>query len=163
MYDVWFLIVLFAQTLMLSRALSADVSQCYGDIQRQVNKEHERNKALISERDDLAEKVMTLETQLAKTEAERATLQEELEKQKNARALLEEEVQTERELSSNVGLSTWKAMELLEDGLSKLGAVPAPRRHRASELDITLERLRLGCEICVPAARAYGDHCAKAA
>ena len=54
-------------------------------------------------------------------------------------------------------------MEILEDGLSMLGAVPPSRHHRPSEVDITLERLRHGCETCVPAARAYGDHCAKAA
>ena len=54
-------------------------------------------------------------------------------------------------------------MESLENDLSQLGAVPPSRHHRPSELDITLERLRRGCEICVPAARAYGDHCAKAA
>ena len=54
-------------------------------------------------------------------------------------------------------------MESLEDALSQLGAVPPARCHRPSEMDITLERLRRGCEICVPAARAYGDHCARAA
>ena len=148
---------------MLSRALSADVSQCYGDIQQKVNEEHERNKALVSERDLLSEKVKTLEAQLANMEAECATLWEEVKEQKSARALLEEEVQTERELSSALGLSTWNAMESLEDGMLQLGAVPPPRHHRPSKLDIMLERLRRGCEICVPAARAYGDHCAKAA
>ena len=147
--------MLFVQTLMLSRALRADVSQCYGDIQQKVNEEHERNEELLA-------KVEALEAQLVEAEVERATLREELKEEKSARALLEEEVKTERDLSSNLGLSAWKAMEIIEDGLSMLGAVPPPRRHRPSEVDITFERLRQGCETCVPAARAYGDHCAKA-
>ena len=150
------LIALLVQTLMLSRALRADFSQCYGDIQRKVNEEHERN-------NELSAKVKVLEAQLAEAEAGRSKLREELKEQKSARTLLEEEVEAERALSTNFGLSAWKAMEILEDGLSMLGAVPPPRHHRPSEPDITLERLRLGCETCVPAARTYGDHCAKVA
>ena len=141
---------------MLSRALRADVSECYGDIQKRVNAEHARNEELLA-------KIEGLEAQLVESEIDRATLREELKEEKSARALLEDEVQAERDVSSNFGLSAWKAMEILEDGLSMLGAVPPSRRHRPAEVDITLERLRNGCETCVPAARAYGDHCAKAA
>ena len=74
--------MLFVQTLMLSRALRADVSQCYGDIQQKVNEEHERN-------EELSAKVEALEAQLVEVEVERATLREELKEQKSARALLE--------------------------------------------------------------------------
>ena len=47
--------------------------------------------------------------------------------------------------------------------MTELGAISLVRCHRLAEMDITLERLRRGCEVCVPTARAYGDHCAKAA
>ena len=126
--------MLIVQTLMLSRALSADVSQCYGDIQQKVNEAHERNQALVSERDLLAEKVKTLEAQVA-------SLESEVKDQRSARAGLEEDIRAERDLTSALGVSTWDAMESLEDALSQLGAVPPSRHHRSSELDITLERL----------------------
>ena len=95
--------------------------------------------------------------------AERTALQEEVEKEKSARAVLQEDVQAEKDLSSALGISAWEAMVSLEDGLKQLGAVLPARCHRPSEIDITLQRLRGGCEVCIPAARAYGDHCAKAA
>ena len=177
MYGGLVLTMLIVQAMMLSRALSADVSQCYGDIQQKVDEEHARNQVLVSERDLLSEKVKALEAQVAGLESERATLREEVknhqsaraslaEEVKNhqsARASLEEDIRTERELTSAIGVSTWNVMESLEDALSQLGAVPPSRQHRPAEVDITLERLRQGCEFCVPAARAYGDHCAKAA
>ena len=160
----------YSQTLMLSRALDADFSEGYEEIQGKLNDAHAQNEALVAERLVLAEKIKTLEDQAkgfaAEREgfaAERAALQEEVEAEKSARAVLQEDVQAEKDLSSALGISAWEAMVSLEDSLKQLGAVLPARCHRPSEIDITLQRLRGGCEVCIPAARAYGDHCAKAA
>lgn len=52
-------------------------------------------------------------------------------------------------------------MESLKGALSDLDVVPPPRHHRAGEMDTSLERLHRTGEVCLPTARAYGDHCAK--
>lgn len=57
----------------------------------------------------------------------------------------------------------WEAMESLEGAVTELGAVPLPRKHTPSQMDVTLDRLWRAGEICLPAARAYDEHCVKAA
>ena len=54
-------------------------------------------------------------------------------------------------------------MEAPEGAMTELGVVAPPRRHRPAEMDITLEHLQRAREVCLPAARVYGDHCAKVA
>lgn len=60
-------------------------------------------------------------------------------------------------------LTTWEAMEALEGAVVDLGALPPLRHHNAGEMDNTLGCLRRAREVCLPATRAYGDHCAKVA
>lgn len=100
---------------------------------------------------------------MAKLGAEHATLLEEMKTGRLAREVLEDELRAERDLSTSIGLAAWQAMVALEEAVSHLGASAPPRRHKPEEMDITLERLRSAGEVCLPAARSYGDHCAKTA
>lgn len=133
---------------MLARALNGDIASGFAEIQKQVEDGHARNEVLTGERDALALRVQALEEQVKDLRGEKA--------------VLEEEVRTERELSGSVGLAAWRAMEAVEGAVLTLGAVPPARCHRPSEMDITFQRLERAGEVFVPAARAYGDHCAKA-
>ena len=45
----------------------------------------------------------------------------------------------------------------------ELDVVPPPWRHTVDQMDATLDRLRRAGEVFLPATRAYGNHCAKAA
>ena len=47
--------------------------------------------------------------------------------------------------------------------MTELGAVPPPRRHTVNQMDATLDRLHRAGEVFLPAARAYSNHCPKAA
>lgn len=47
--------------------------------------------------------------------------------------------------------------------MTELGAVPPPWRNTVVQMDVTLEHLHHAGEVFLPAARAYGNHCAKAA
>lgn len=55
------------------------------------------------------------------------------------------------------------AMEALEGVVVDLGAMPPPRKNTLAKMDMTLRCLHRTGEVCLPAAQAYGDHCAKAA
>ena len=85
-------ILLCAQTLMLSRALNADVSQAYREIQQKVDEEHARNEVLSSERETLLERVKSLEAKLAELEAECTTLRSEVADANMERTALRDEV-----------------------------------------------------------------------
>lgn len=54
-------------------------------------------------------------------------------------------------------------MESLEGVVANLGTVSPPQKHAPTEMDVTLGRLQRAGEVCLPTARAYRDHCAKAA
>ena len=90
---------------MLSRAIDDDISQDFIEIQKRVDAEHARSRALSAERDSLAERVKTLEAWLAGLEVECTTLQGDVQTLRGIRATLEEEIQAERDLSTAVGLS----------------------------------------------------------
>ena len=92
-----------------------------------------------------------------------AGLRSDLDASQKAQALAEEEVKAEHELSASMGVTAFEALEILEDAVTQLGAVPPARTHRLAESDITFERLKNVGRVCVPAARSYGDHCAKVA
>ena len=144
------------QTMMLARVLADDVTRCFGKIQQELEKEHSKNEALSGKCDSLAVRVKTLEEQMA-------GLRSELEASQQAWAFAEEEIAVERELSANMGAAAFESLEMLEDAVTQLGAVPSAGTHRPAETDITFARLKNVARVCVPAARSYGDHCAKAA
>lgn len=79
----------------------------------------------------------------------------------NTNSVLEAEVAAERSLSAVISQATWKAMECMESAISELGGVPPPWSHTVDQLDATLNRLHRAGEVFLPAARAYGNHCAK--
>ena len=161
---------------MLSRALRFDVNNAYGDIEKKFDAEHARNKVLTSERDALLKKVEGLEGKIKESELERVSLRAEVadaKKESSAlrdevkvleavRASLNEDLRLERQLYRAIGQSAWECLEAQEGALSRLGAIVSERTHSPAEVHITMERLRRGCETCVNAAHAYGDHCARA-
>ena len=165
------------QSVMLARAIDDDIARGFAEIQGWVNAEHAHGQVWCGERDSLAVRVKTLEAQVVGLETERqnlrsevealqgaqAGLQEEVKTLRGSNAILEEEIETERSVSNAFGLGAWKVMESLEGAVEQLGVVPPARVHRPTEMDITLARLQKAVGICLPAARAYGDHCAKAA
>ena len=128
---------------MLSRAIDFEVSRG------------------AAERLALAERVTSLEARVSELEKERTALLGDVSDLKEVRRVLEEEVQTERDISNTMAQATWGAMEVLEGAVGDLGAVPPPRTHTLEEMDVTLGRLRDVGKVFLPAARVYGDHCAK--
>lgn len=148
---------------MLSREINDDIGRGFVEIQRWVDDEHTQNEALSGERDSLAVRVKSLEAQVAGLETECTALRSDVQTLRSAWAVLEEKVQTEWELSNSIGLATWEALEALEGAVVQLSVVP-PREASSADRD----RHHLGAptvhwEVCLPVARAYGDHCAKVA
>lgn len=153
----------FPQSMMLSRALEVDIQSGYGKIQGRIDTEVARNQTLAAERSAFTEKEKLLEGRVAELEGQRSTMQREVESLREGCSVLEAEVAAERECSATVAQATWGAMERMEGAMTKLGAVPPSRGHTVAQLDKTLDRLYWAGEVFVPAARAYGNHCAKAA
>ena len=156
---------------MVSRALERDIQRGYTEIQDRVDAQFARNTVLAAERTLLAEKVKELEVKVPELEGQRGRVAE-LEGQlraskdeaaslRSANSVLEAEVATERALSASVAQATWRAMERMEGAMVDLGAVPPSRGHTVAQMDATLARLHRAGEVFVPAARAYGNHCAK--
>lgn len=140
----------------MSRSLERDIQHGYAEIQQRVDSEFARST-------ELAEKAEELEGKVAELEGQRRTLQEEVESLREARTVLEAELLTERSVLSAAAQASWEALDRMEGAMSELGAVPPPRKHTADQLPATLDRLRRAGEVFLPAARAYGNHCAKAA
>ena len=82
---------------------------------------------------------------------------------RSARSVLEAEIATKRSVSSAAAQASWEALERMEGAMSELGAMPPPWKHTVDQLAATLERLRRAGEVFLPAARAYSNHCTKAA
>ena len=169
---------------MVSRALEADIQSGYAEIQEQVDASSAKNATLLEERMALTDRVTVLEAKVAEMEEQRRTsasevevleakvaaMEEqrrtsdsEMEVLRSHNSVLEAEVAAERSLSALVSQGTWKAMESMEGAIAELGGVAPPRNHTVKQLDATLERLHRSAEVFLPAARAYGNHCAKAA
>ena len=148
---------------MVSRLLKADIKSGYAEIQQRIDAEFARNTTLMKDRLLLLDKSKGLEMRVVELEEQQRALQVELVSLCSANSVLEAEVATERALSATVSQATWKAMECMEGAITELGAVPPPRSHTVDQLDGTLERLQRVREVFLPAARAYGNHCAKAA
>ena len=131
---------------------------------------------LNSERDALLKKIEGLEGKVKEFELERASLRtevadakkessalrDEVKVLKAVRTSLTEDLKLERQLYHAIGQSAWECLEAQEGALARLGAIVSERTHGPGEMHITMERLRRGCESCVDAAHAYGDHCARA-
>lgn len=132
-------------------------------IQGRVDSEHAWSESLSAKRAALAERAKGLEVRVAELEGECRDLQEEIRTLRGVRAILETEIKAERELLHSMALVTWDAMESLEGTVADLGVVLPPRKHNPKDMDITLGRLCRTEEVCLPDARAYGDHCAKVA
>ena len=146
---------------MVSRVLEGDIQRGYTDIQDQVDAEVAKNTSLLKDRLALIEKVRALEAKVAEAEEQRRASQSEVEALRTTNSVLEAEVTAERSLSALVSQATWKAMECMEGAISELGGVPPPRSHTVDQLDSTLNRLHRAGEVFLPAARAYGNYCAK--
>ena len=148
---------------MVSRALEADIESGYAEIQEQVDASSATNATLLEERMALTERVKVLEAKVAEMEEQRRASASDMERLCSRNSVLETEVVAERTLTTLVSQGTWKAMESLEGAITELGGVPPPRNHTVTQLDATLDRLHRSAEVLLPAARAYGNHCAKAA
>ena len=148
---------------MVSRALEADIDSGYAEIQEQVDASSATNATLLEERMALTEQVKVLEAKIAEMEEQRRVSASDMEGLRSRNSVLEAEVAAERTLTSLVSHGTWTAMESMEGAIAELGGVPPPRNHTVTQLDATLDRLHRSAEVLLPAARAYGNHCAKAA
>ena len=147
---------------MVSRALETDIQSGYTEIQDRVDATAAENASLLEDRMALAEQVKVLEAKVAEMEEQRRASELEMETLRSNNSVLEAEVAAERTLSALVSQGSWKAMECLEGAIAELGGVPPPRSHTVEQLDVTLGRLHRSGEVFLPAARAYGNHCAKA-
>ena len=147
---------------MVSRALEGDIQSGYTEIQDRVDAEVERKKSLLKERLVLLERVKVLEARVAEVEEQQRASESEVKTLRCEKSVLETEVASERSMSALVSQATWKAMECMEGAITELGGVPSARSHTVAQVDATLLRLQRAAEVFVPAARAYGNHCAKA-
>ena len=147
---------------MVSRVLEGDIRSGYAEIQDRVDAEAAWNQSLLKDRLALIGKVKVLEARVAEVEEQRRASESEAKTLRCTNSVLESEVAAERSLSALMSQATWKAMEYMEGAIAELGGVPPPRSHTVAQLDATLMRLQRAGEVFLPAARAYGNHCAKA-